>query len=326
MLLQELETELLAPHSTLIPNVCVALLKMVSSHRGLVPDQFEDYTRRQYRVRKPDANPFGEAPEPVRFAELELATKVRVLHQLSVWAFQNPDRIREKMKNADEKEQLSWVCFMPAESSKGFTDGWQRMEPCGFDQKGNTYYILDDNRLYRRTPWISNPDDTAPPKKVKGASKRKAPKRRRVSTALDEEEGKQAEEQPLGVWSCVCVTPDDWNSFLCGFEDSKDPDEKALRGYLKDEVLPELTRGWVERQKERLLLDAVANRKRSSRLDEKIAKQKAEEEKAAAVRKQQDMVKAARSGQLEVEKHEKVMATRLPHVGGLVLTGARAGT
>lgn len=111
---QELETELFSKGSVLVPTICIALLKMVSSHRGLVPDQFEDYTRRQYRVRKPGANPFGEEQEPVRFGELDVLERVRVLHQLSLWAFQNPERIRDKMKDADEKEQLTWVgCLLP---------------------------------------------------------------------------------------------------------------------------------------------------------------------------------------------------------------------
>lgn len=175
------------------------------------------------------------------------------------------------------------------------------MEPCGFDRGGNTYYILDDNRLYRRTPWILDADDTQPVKKVKGASRRKAPKRRRVEDEMAEEVVAE-----LGAWSCVCVTLHDWTVFVNGLESSKDLDERALRGYLKEDVLPELTRGWMEKEKERQLQDAVANRKRSSRLDEKIARQRAEEEREAAVKRDVEMVKAARQDQMEVERQEKV--------------------
>lgn len=87
----------------------MALLNMISSARGLVPDQFEDYTRRQYRNRKPDANPFGDEDEPIKFSALDVFTRVKVLHQLSLWIFVHPERVRDKMKDSDEKEQLTWV-------------------------------------------------------------------------------------------------------------------------------------------------------------------------------------------------------------------------
>ena len=93
----------------------MGLLKMVSSHRGLVPDQFEEYTRRQYLSRKPLANPFGDNPaEPIRFWALDVFDRVRVMHQLSVWVFLHPDRVRDKMKDLDEKEQLTWVSLLVA--------------------------------------------------------------------------------------------------------------------------------------------------------------------------------------------------------------------
>jgi hypothetical protein len=109
ILWQELETELLTPESALLDNIKMALLKMVSSHRGLIPSQFEEYTRRQYLNRKPDANPFGDGAEPMKFSTLDVFARVKVLHQLSVWVFLHPDRVRDKMKDSDEKEQLTWV-------------------------------------------------------------------------------------------------------------------------------------------------------------------------------------------------------------------------
>jgi hypothetical protein len=90
----------------------MSLLKMVSSQRGLVPGQFDEHTRRQYRKRKPDTNPFGVDEEAVKFADMSVFDRAKVLHQLSVWAFTNPDRMRDKMTSADEKEQLTWVGFL----------------------------------------------------------------------------------------------------------------------------------------------------------------------------------------------------------------------
>jgi hypothetical protein len=85
-------------------------LRIVSSHRGLAPEQFEEYTRRQYRSRKPIVNPFGDDDEPKKFWSLDVFTRVQIMHQLSVWVFLHPDRVRDKMKKAGEKEQLAWVC------------------------------------------------------------------------------------------------------------------------------------------------------------------------------------------------------------------------
>lgn len=173
------------------------------------------------------------------------------------------------------------------------------MEPAGYDRAGNTYYILDDNRLYRRTPWTAEPPP--PPKKSK--AKRKAAKRRRVSTA--EEDGEE-ERSIGGLWSCVCVSLHDWTVFVSSFDNSKDVDEKALRAYLKEEVVPDLTKTWLEKEKQRQLQEAVANRKRSGRLDAKIARQKEEEQKAAAAKKEAEAAAAARKERLEAEKKEKV--------------------
>jgi hypothetical protein len=109
---QELETELLTVGSEMIHRICIGLLKMVSSQRGLTMDIFEEYTRRQYYARKPESNPFGDdAAAPTKFWDLDVVTRAKVLHQLSVWVFLHPDRIREKMKGYGEQEQLDWVCF-----------------------------------------------------------------------------------------------------------------------------------------------------------------------------------------------------------------------
>lgn len=115
------------------------------------------------------------------------------------------------------------------------------MDHCGYDRHENTYYILDDNRLYRRTPFkepVGPPKKKTPPKQPKGR------KRRRVSAAAEESDGKT----PIyGVgegmkWSCVCITLREWEPFVAGLKGSKDEDESALYKYLDREVLPEIRR------------------------------------------------------------------------------------
>ncbi len=106
----------------------MALLKFVSSHRGLTyvfdmvecgfiwmtdvgfrPELFDEYTRRQYVAKAPARNPFGTEEEPKKFAEFDVFLKLRVLHQLSVWTLFNPDRIRERMVGHLEGDQTEWV-------------------------------------------------------------------------------------------------------------------------------------------------------------------------------------------------------------------------
>jgi hypothetical protein len=70
------ETECLKPNSTVLVDIGLALLKFVSSHRGLTPELFDEYTRRQYVAKKPDGNPFGTAVEPARFHDFDIFTKV----------------------------------------------------------------------------------------------------------------------------------------------------------------------------------------------------------------------------------------------------------
>lgn len=74
-------------------------------------DNFDEYTRRQYNAKAPHiTNPFGQEEVPLKFLDFDVFQKLRVLHQLSVWTFWNADRIRDKMPEKKETEQLQWVC------------------------------------------------------------------------------------------------------------------------------------------------------------------------------------------------------------------------
>jgi hypothetical protein len=83
--------ECLKSHSTLLPEIGLALLKFVSSHRGLTlvyqsplvitltlysPEIFDEYTRRQYVAKAHERNPFGTEEEPAKFTEFDIFTKV----------------------------------------------------------------------------------------------------------------------------------------------------------------------------------------------------------------------------------------------------------
>lgn len=72
------------------------------------PQIFDEYTRRQYLAKAPQRNPFGDEEEPKKFADFDVFTKIRVLHQLSTWTLGNAERMRALMEEKDS-EQTGWV-------------------------------------------------------------------------------------------------------------------------------------------------------------------------------------------------------------------------
>ena len=74
------------------------------------PEIFDEYTRRQYLAKSPARNPFGDDEEPKKFADFDIFTKLRVLVQLSQWTLINAERMRERMPEVKDIEQIQWVC------------------------------------------------------------------------------------------------------------------------------------------------------------------------------------------------------------------------
>ncbi|KAM5370652.1 hypothetical protein ACJZ2D_008366 [Fusarium nematophilum] len=168
--IEEIETECLKPNSTVLADIALALLKLVSSHRGLTHDIFDDQARKQFLNKSPGYNPFGDDETPVKFNDFDIFTK--------------------------------------------------RIEPYGWDAEDRTYFVLDDNRVYRLTE--PPPASTTPkPKNSKNSRRgRRASKRRRTAAVPDEEENgdpeneaKEDERQDEGLggmnWECLAVTLDD---------------------------------------------------------------------------------------------------------------------
>lgn len=91
--IEDLEMECLKPSSDLLSDIALAILKLISSHRGLtyvatVPshavqslllfrhDIFDSQARKQYLDKAPDRNPFGDDEIPLRFRDFDIFTKV----------------------------------------------------------------------------------------------------------------------------------------------------------------------------------------------------------------------------------------------------------
>jgi hypothetical protein len=314
--IQELETECLKPQpSEKLAQIGLALLKHVSSHKGLTLEIFDEYTRRQYVAKAPERNPFGTDETPNKFNDFDVFTKIRVLQQLSAWTFYNPNHIREKMA-LSESEQTLW-----------------RMEPLGWDCEDRTLFVLDDDRLYRLTdapppppPAKSKPKSKAKKRKSRGT---RSSKRRKTSTPEPEsaeeedapaEEEERVEDDGFGgqKWECLCITLEDYENFMDGIRKTRDPNEKELYRRLENEVLPairleaeEQAKKEAKKLKELEVLQKLATAKRSSRIQTKMERQKEIEEAAEAERKRKADLAMAKAEQQKQRKMEEARESRM---------------
>ncbi|KAI4707837.1 hypothetical protein J4E89_007466 [Alternaria sp. Ai002NY15] len=314
--IEELESECLQPQpSDKLAQIGLALLKHVSSHKGLTPEIFDEYTRRQYVAKAPARNPFGEEEEPNKFHDFDVFTKIRVLQQISVWTLNNPNTIREKI-GATDSEQTLW-----------------RMEPTGWDSQERSLFVLDDNRMYRMTDPPPPPEPTKAkakskpkPKKSRGS---RASKRQKASTPepeeAEEEEQATEEQQPQEIddglggkkWECICVTLEDYQEYMSSIRKSRDPNEKVLYKRLQEDVMPvmeglaeEQAKKQARKMKELENMQKLATAKRSSRISSRLEKQKEVEEAEAAERKRQEELAMAKAEQEKQKKMEEAQDSR----------------
>ncbi|KAJ6445531.1 phd finger domain-containing protein [Purpureocillium lavendulum] len=275
---EKMEVECLKPHSTLLADVALSILKLVSSHRGLTHDIFDDQIRKQYLAKSPKNNPFGSDRDPRSFADFDVFTKVKVLQQLTQWTLVHPERLREKMEEQKDTEQAGW-----------------RIEPYGWDREDRTYYVLDDNRVYRLTETPPAPPRPKTKKAKTYRAGRRSSKRQRVtspaeSAAEDMAEGELGAgpaDDGLGgnIWECVAVTLEEVRAFLESLGKTRDENERVLRRQLQLHLVPILEkqeeaqkRKQQQRERELLNLAKMANAKRSSRIAGKAERQRQEEQ------------------------------------------------
>jgi hypothetical protein len=200
------------------------------------------------------------------------------------------------------------------------------MEPTGWDSEDRVLFVLDDNRMYRRT----DPPPPAEPKKAKAKSKSKkakgsrASKRQKLSTPELEDvaDETQTEQQPEAVvedgfggmtWECVCVTLEDYQEYMNNIRRSRDPNEKILYKRLEEEVIPVMqhlaedqARKQARKQRELENMQKLAMAKRSSRISSRLEKQKEHEEIEVAERRRQAELANAKAEQDKQRKLEEV--------------------
>lgn len=226
------------------------------------------------------------------------------------------------------------------------------MEPTGWDSQDRVLFVLDDNRMYRRTDVPTPPPTQKTKAKAKPKAKKpkgtRSSKRQKASTpesedsAEDEQTGAdqgadqeqaQVEDDGFGgmKWECICVTLEDYQDYMTAIKKSRDPNEKILYKRLQEEVIPvmeslaeEQARKQARKQKELENLQKLATAKRSSRISARVEKQKEIEEADEAERRRQAELAKAKAEQEKQKKLEEVSSSAC--VTRLILTLCRPMT
>jgi hypothetical protein len=217
------------------------------------------------------------------------------------------------------------------------------MEPTGWDSDDRVLFVLDDNRMYRRTDPPPPPEPQKAKAKPKSKSKKsrgtRASKRQKVSTPepeearedetmVQDEEPAEVEDDGLGgmKWECVCVTLEDYQEYMGSIRKSRDPNEKTLYKRLEEDVLPvmeglaeEQAKKQARKMKELENMQKLATAKRSSRISSRLEKQKEQDEIETAERRRQEELAMAKAEQEKQKKLEEVYI-RYTSASGRMLT------
>lgn len=171
----------------------------------------------------------------------------------------------------------------------------QRIEPYGWDADDRTYYVLDDNRVYRLSAPPATPASKpkSKPKKTYGSSRRSSKRRRATTDTADEPETKDDNNTEYNdhgsdyggmKWECVAVTLEDVRLLINSMRKTRDGNERVLRDQLEVHLLPILEKQEESRRRkqekhdrEMLSLAKMANAKRSTRIAHKVEQQKQDE-------------------------------------------------
>ena len=217
----------------------------------------------------------------------------------------------------------------------------QRVDELGFDRKLRSYFLLDDNRLYRRTDPPIPPAPKAKPKanSLKAqAARRRESKRRRVEESCTPEvktEGDSTLANGIDVqsvetdtqdtdtfggfkWELVAITVAQYQEFIESLQRTRDDAEIALRDYLQEDIIPVIEKGEesqrrkIERKERELVnLEKLAGAKRSNRLADRHERERQEREAAEAVQKHATDLATAHKEQQRQLKMEQDRQSRM---------------
>ncbi|KAG0063536.1 hypothetical protein BGZ89_009814 [Linnemannia elongata] len=257
---EQLEQALVDPQQMpYLVDLQARMLRALTQERRISFDNWFKYAQKEFEKRAQDQNPWLEE-DAVNYEYFSLETKLFILSSLCEWQLDDPEQFRSNFKEEDEVA-VEW-----------------RVDPIGHDANDRTYWLFDDNRLYRENPPVKANNKKAKQAAAKVAQQKPVPDNRRGtrrSTRGQKVEESEPEPEPEfetppitpGVqWEPVCITQQEWEDFANLFHRSKHPDEKALHNLINDDILPKILGEFKEKEKKREALEAIANRKRSSRI------------------------------------------------------------
>ncbi|CEP18024.1 hypothetical protein [Parasitella parasitica] len=267
-----------------LEDLFVRMLRLVTRNRFINSSNWQTYYSKEFDKREYDQlNPFIQQqeddaidqqssltidaqvevknPELLNYFTFDLDTRVYLLHLLCEWQLDEPERFREHLDS--EEDAVQW-----------------RVDPIGFDRKGSTFWLFDDNRLYKETP------KPAPVKKLNARNKKKkkgavgpspparSSRRSTRSSAVQEEqesveekEEEQSEDEREWVpWKLLCYTKHDWENLPSKYANSKNIDEQRFHKLLVDDLLPKVLPVLEEHEQKIKKQEAIMHRKRSSRI------------------------------------------------------------
>ncbi len=210
----------------------------------------------------------------------------------------------------------------------------QRVEEIGYDRQERLYYVLDDNRLYRRTdpPLPAPPAPKPKANSKKGRAAARASKRRKTADMEDGVNDARHEdsidcgavdsisEDGFGgrKWECIAATLGEYQLFLETIQKSRDGDEKALHQRITADVLPVIEKAEEAQlrliaKKERDLINKgkLATAKRSSRLASKMEREREEREALEAEQKRKSELLEAKKDQERQKRMEEARESRM---------------
>ncbi|KAG0237122.1 hypothetical protein BGW42_001698 [Actinomortierella wolfii] len=275
------------------------MLRTLTQNRQISFDNWLVYLRKEFVKRSPEQNPWMDLEDgtSINYNDLPIETKVMILTNLCEWQLDDPERFRQSLKEDDELS-FEW-----------------RVVPIGYDSNDRTYWLFDDNRLFRENP---PPPPKSSKKKTPTSAQTKpsrpAPRQgtRRSTRGQKEQIDPDPEQEEDFVpppttegvdWEPLCITRQEWEEFAPVFKRSKHPAEKALYTLVNNDILPKVLEDLTAKEKERQKLEAIANRKRSSRI---VIRELEMQEKARleAIR-QQELEEAARRRRQELNERRE---------------------
>ncbi|KAG2236889.1 hypothetical protein INT48_002702 [Thamnidium elegans] len=163
------------------------------------------------------------------------------------WQLDEPEKFREHLDS--EEDAAQW-----------------RVDPIGFDKKGSTFWLFDDNRLYKETPKPPATKKSKSNKKKRAAPTARRSSRRNNVQAEQELEEESEEEGEWIPWKLVCASKYEWEQFPSKYANSKNLDEQRFYNLLVNDLIPKIIPVLEEHEREIKKQEALLHRKRSSRI------------------------------------------------------------